>query len=195
MAYTDVAAVQLYLGRTLSDDQQAQVDALIPAAQSWIDARSGHAWDVSAPIADETHYLYGPQVSLDLAPVAAVTSVKVRDTCVGATDTTLTVNEGYEVRSLTGGTLYLPGYTGWLAKVSYTPAVPLDARIGLAATMLVAAWLRPALDGITGDVQSYRIGQDLQVTYSDPATGAVRGVPDDVVALVDQCRRGLPVFA
>jgi hypothetical protein len=197
MAYTDADTVALHLGRTLTVDQEAQVDALVPAATAWIDARTNRSWELTAPITGEAHALYGPCLYLKQAPVASVEAVSVRSLTPGATARTLTAGVDYELLDAATGLVLIGTYytVDYRASVDYTPAVPLDGRIALAATMLVAAWLRPALDGITGDIQSYRIGQDLQVTYRDPGTGTVRGVPDDVVTLVDQCRRGVPVFA
>lgn len=197
MAYTDAAAVALHLGRTLTVDQEAQVDVLVPPAQRWIDKRANRSWELTTPITGEAHTLYGPCLYLKQAPVASVEAVRVRSLTPGATARTLTAGVDYELLDATDGLLLIGTYytVDYRAGVDYTPNVPLDERIALAATMLVAAWLRPALDGITGDIKSYSQGQELSVTFRDPATGAVRGIPDDVVTLVDQCRRGVPVFA
>lgn len=197
MALTSVEQVAEYLGRELTGAQNAQLEALLPAVEAWITSRTGRTWGDDTPITGETHTLTGPLLWLTHAPVASVQSVSVRPPAtVGATSTTLVATADYELLGPAHGLLVLsPGYAGWRVTVAYTPALPLDSRIALAATMLAAAWARPTLDGVSGDVKQYTIGQELSVTFRDPADGTVRGVPDDVVALVDSCGRRAPVFA
>lgn len=205
MAYTDVARLAQHLGRTLTADQIIEAGRLITAAQAWIDGRTGTPWEQVAPVI-ERHTLSGPQVQLRQRPVLTVDGVTLRSLTLNAVPETLLPGSGYELIDPTlGVVLILPGYAGygygyggaaaWLATITYTPNVVLDARIALAATQLVAYWLRPALEGIAGDIKSYSVGQELQVTFRDPADGSVRGIPDDVVALVDSARTPELVFA
>lgn len=185
-AYCEVADVELLLDRSLTDDQQAACDAAIVAASAWIDGRGG-PWATSDPVTAEPHRLTDdPALCLYRAPVTSITAITVRTRDVGATSTTLTAGTDYELRDAARGVVWLPGYAGHLASVSYVPAVPLDVRIARACALVVAQWLRPALDGVTGDIKSYSQGQELSVTFRDPATFAVRGVPDEAVTLVDQ---------
>lgn len=184
--YCEVADVELLLGRSLTDDQQAACDAAIAAASAWIDGRGG-PWATSDPVADERHRLTDdPALTLYRAPVASVTGITVRTPDVGAASTALTAGTDYELRDAARGVVWLPGYAGYQAYVSYVPNVPLDARIARACALIAAQWLRPALDGVTGDIKSYSQGQELSVTFRDPAGYAVRGVPDEAVTLVDQ---------
>lgn len=195
MAYTDADAVALHLNRTLTVDQEAQVDALVPAATAWIDARTNRSWDLTAPITGEAHTLYGPCLYLKQAPVASVEAVRVRSLTPGATARTLTAGVDYELLDAATGLVLIGTYyaVDYRASVDYTPNVPLDGRIALAATMLVAAWLTAALSGGRGSIKRRTLG-DVTVEYAaQPATAY--GVPEDVAALVDQCRRGVPVFA
>lgn len=53
MAYTNTAAVKAYLGETGSDDDDL-LDALVEAAQAWVDNHTGRTFEASA---DATRYL------------------------------------------------------------------------------------------------------------------------------------------
>lgn len=193
MPFTTAAAVAAHLGRTFTAAQAAEAETLLPAADAWINGRTGRSWPQATAITDELHTLVGPSLFLDFAPVASVASVAVRPPQVGASWTALTAGSGYEVLDLATGHLHVPHYPGYWVRVSYTPAVPTDARIELAAKKLVAFWLRPVLDGVSGDVQSYAIGQELEVTFSKE--GQALGIPPDVIALVDSINTEGLVFA
>lgn len=194
MPYTTSAAVFAHLGRTPTAAQTAEADTLLAAADAWIDSRTGRAWPQISLITDELHTLDGPLLFLRHAPIASVTSVEARSPSIGSSDTVLTAGSAYEVEDAATGRLRLStAYVGYEVRVTYTPAVATDTRIALAAKRLVAYWLRPLLDGVSGDVQSYSVGQELEVTYAND--GQALGVPADVVALVDSINaRGL-VFA
>jgi hypothetical protein len=195
--YTTVARVASHLGAALSADQQAEAAMLIDAAEAWIDQRTAlygapsNVWGTSTgtlPSATETREITGPYLYLR-TPVASITSVTARPPIVGNAATTLLANSAYELVDAAQGALWFSSaYVGWEATVTFVPAAaarPVPATIVLAATKLVAFWLRPALGEAGGDVKSYSVGQELQVTYRDPAGGGVLGVPDDVVTLVD----------
>lgn len=195
--YTTVARVASHLGATLSADQQAEAAMLIDAAEAWIDQRAAQCgapfgvWGSTIgtlPTVTETHAITGRFLFLN-TPAASITSVTVRPPYIGAASSTLLAASTYELLDAPSGTLWMSGaYVGWYATVTFVPAAaarPVPATIGLAATKLVAFWLRPALGEAGGDIKSYSVGQELQVTYRDPSSGGVRGVPDDVVTLVD----------
>lgn len=89
MAYTTTAAVKAYLGETGADDDDL-LDALVEAAQAWIDAHTGRTFEASADI---TRYLDcaapvvdGRRLYLD-ADLCAITSITNGDgVAVAATD-------------------------------------------------------------------------------------------------------------
>jgi hypothetical protein len=186
--YTSRERVARYLGRTLTTEQMDQADALIASAEAWIDRRTHRAWLVASPIVDELHQLDGAVLYLKQRPVTSVSSVKVRSASVGATETALVAGTDYELLDPVNGVLSLGSstYLGYLAKVSYVhsgPPVPED--IALAATMLVATFLQPALDGVGANVQSYRVGGELQVTFTeDDLPKAVKGLVNPYRRLV-----------
>lgn len=192
--YSDVAAVELHLNRTLTAAQEARAYSLLEAAEAFIDSESGAAWLVTSPVANEQHILDGPLLYLANKPITAVSSLSVRSPYVGSEWTALTAGSGYEVLDATRGLLHLSsGYAGWLVRVTYTLASPVHPLIREAATQLVAFWLRPALDGVTSDVESYSVGQELTVKFRSGKQ--TLGVPDEVVALVRKAVGGRLVFA
>lgn len=89
MAYTTTAAVKAYLGETGADDDDL-LDALVEAAQAWIDLHTGRTFEASE---DSTRYfdcvrgvVDGRRLWLD-RDLCAITSVTNGDsTAIGATD-------------------------------------------------------------------------------------------------------------
>ena len=186
--YTSPDAVAAALGRTLTVPQQAEADLWIGAAEAWIDTRTGQPWGQNTPVVGELHQAWGELVYLDRRPVVSIQAVTVRPRLVSAAASALATSD-YELLDAANGVLWIgrSAAGGRLVAVSYTPAVPLDGRIERAATLLAAAWLRGTVDGIGGDIKSYQIGQELQVTYRDAAPGtlgAPRSVPAEVLDLL-----------
>ncbi len=181
--YTSAAAVESHVGRTFTATQLAEADALLSAADAWINARLPYSYPQTALITEEFHLVEGPYLFLHRTPIASVTSVTVRSRVLGAATTSLLAGTNYDLLNATSGMLRLSGYLGGEALVTYTPAIALDPRLALAATKLVAFWLRPLLENVSGDVQSYSVGQELQVTFKQGSR--TLGIPDDVVVLVD----------
>jgi hypothetical protein len=203
VAYTSVAAVGTALGQDLSGFASQRANQLLGAADRFIDGRSGRApggWATTAPVTGELHQLYGRGFYLRHAPVAAVTSLEVRPPLAGSSWAARAAGE-YELLDAAQGQVLLAAgaaYAGWWARAAYTPGAALataDPRIVEAATQLVAHWLRPTLDGVGGDVKSYSVGQELSVTFRDPGTGTVLGVPAEIVALIDQAAGGAALLA
>lgn len=220
--YTSVERVEHHTGRTFTDAQRAECSLLLPVAEAWIDGYTRRTWGVTVPIAGEAHELTAPTwprgagavdvvydlswypplaIRLRVRPVAAVTAVAVRTTAPASVPQALTAGTQYELLDATAGLLTVPnGYGGWLLLVDYTPAVPVDPRVELAATKLCAAWMRPALDGVaastSGGATSYKVG-DVSVSYgaapagsvAAAATAGVLGVPDEALAPLAGLRR------
>ena len=69
----------------------------------------------------------------------------------------------------------------------YVPDATVSPAVELAATMLVCHWLRRQTEGVTPGIQSYSVGQELSVTYSDLA--AAHGVPAEVTRLLAPAAR------
>lgn len=196
MTYTTLSAIAQHLERDLTIAQEAEAYNLLAVADAFIDSYTGTVWNTSAAVTAERHTSPGPYLYLKRAPVTTVSTVTVREPYVGSTAQTLSAGSGYELLDATRGILRLGGsYQGYEVRVTYTPAVPLDSRIALAATRLVAHWMQPTLTGVLGDIKSYAVGQELEVTYRDPESGTTRGIPADILTLLDSARARKVVFA
>lgn len=177
--YTSALLVAQELGLDLTAPQLDQCADLVEGVESFIDWETGRAWLTTSPTTDELHTSSGPLVYLKKRPVTSITSVKVRGSYVGATDTTLAVTE-YELLDATNGILnLLYTYTpGWYIRVTYvssTTALPLD--IQRAATLLVADAMQDRLNPDYQGVESYRIagsGDEFQVKMRSPGAQSVR---------------------
>lgn len=227
--YTSIERVEHHTGQTFTDAQRAECSLLIPVAEQWIDDRTHRTWGTTSVVTAEQYSLEAPPWTSGLAssvdvitelgsyppvsvrllrrPVASVSAVSVRSRAIGSTPTVLTAGTQYELLDAGRGVLSVAaGYGGWLALVTYTPAVVVPPRVELCATKLCAYWMAPLLTG-TGVVTSggsnavsYQVG-DVRISYGSPtassiATTAGRGVlgiPDECVALLDGM--GALVFA
>lgn len=186
MPYSSSARVQLHIGRDFTPAQEAECSLLLDAADAWINTRAGRSWGITTPVT-ELHSSTGSTLYLRHVPVASITSITIRSALVGSAPTTLLAATGYELLDAARGLVRLyPAYYGWIATVVYTPDIPVDGRIELAATKLVAFWMGTLLSGQSdSSIQSYSIGQELQVRYKDGSAAATGGVPADISALID----------
>jgi len=192
--YSSVQQVADHLGADLTGLQSIEADRLLLAAEAFIDGRTERTWSVTASTT-ETQTIAGQALYLRTTPVASVASVSIRSTYVNAAWSAVS----YELLNAAQGLVLLPwGYAGWLAQVVYVPAQVVDPRVSLAATKLAAHWLQPTITGEGGGsaapIKSYAIGSELNVTY-DTATAStastsmtLKGIPDDVLVLVDGLR-------
>lgn len=186
--------VEALLGATLTPVQEDNFAILLPAAEAYIDARTGLSW-LAGAVTDQAYFdLDGPLLWLRGAPLASSTvTVKVR---ASSTDTerTLTAGTDYDVEDLTSGRVRLYGWQDWQrVRVSYTPSEDVDARITQAARQLVAFWLGPQHNGAEDALKAVSFGQDLKVEYDTAATA--RGIPPTVDALLDSIGAGAVAFA
>lgn len=181
--YTNPDKVQLFLGAALTPNQISQAEMrLLPAAEAAIDNYCRRAWMLGAQT-DEAHY--GPFVGNDLwvkyPPVTTLTAVKSRSGLT-ATETTLTAGTDYEARDLAFGRIYLVSPSSYdRVRVTYTPDATLPDDVGLAATMLVAHWLRPALMPDSYGIERFQL-PDLAVTFARGYAGLE--LPPSVEALL-----------
>lgn len=186
-AYTDAAKIAAYLGKTLTSAQQTQAGVLADAATAWIERYLGRSWQTASPITNELHSIIGDRVYLTHRPVVAVSAVKTRGSYEGAAETTLTSGQ-YELLDAENGVLLIEGWSSGdgLALVSYTHTMTtVPADVGLAATMLAAAWLGGSLAPGTAGAESIAVGQgDIQLKFS-----ASRGnVPQEALSILNGYR-------
>jgi hypothetical protein len=166
MPYTTLQRVQQRAGVALTSDQVEEAARLIPAADAFIDQRTGVVWDAPAAVSDEAQRVYSNRIRLRRPPVATISRVALRSTTPNEMARELDPTE-YELADPWRGVLLLPrgaswwpGPGGWCPAtwtgpyvlVSYTrPAGPdpeaVDPRVSLAATDLVVYWLSPLLWG------------------------------------------------
>jgi hypothetical protein len=190
--YTTLQRVEARTGKSLSGSLAQEVNSLIEAAEDWIDQRTGRSWlHDGSPVVE----LFEPGLWLTLKyhPVASVSLVRTRSFITGDDWTTIQVGD-YDLVYPSRGRLRISSWWGvrssWrrVIEVTYTPVAvtSVDARVELATTDLVAFWMKGRLEGdggITADIQSYRVGDDLQVTYRQGAM--VLGIPDTLVTVID----------
>lgn len=169
-----------------------ECDALIEAAENWIDQRTGRPW-LNDGTPKVERYAPARLIRLNTRPIVSVTQVRTRYLGVDAEWTVLAGGD-WELLDPTRGEILLSGWWGQRSpflrtvEVTYVPATvsSVDERVELACTDLVLFWLKgrlPGDGGITGDIQSYRVGDDLQVVFRQGAM--VLGVPDTIVDLID----------
>jgi hypothetical protein len=193
--YTTATLVAKELGRDLTAPQLDECADAIGQAEDWIDLQTGRAWLVTSPITDELHTLDGNVVYLLNRPVTSVTTVTVRLPLVGATESALVAGEDYELIDGPHGVLLVSGAArakgsffpsdfiprGTLLKTTYTVSTPVPGDIQRAATLLVAHWMLPRLNGDVRGVQSYSVGSSgdtFNVTFNK------QDVPDEVTQLI-----------
>lgn len=180
-AYTDAARIANYLGVVLTGDQQTQAGVLAQAASDWIDGYKGRSWQAVSPVTGEVQPVNGDRVYLAHRPVVAVTSVETRGNYIGAAYTPLAAGQ-YELLDADAGVLRLIGWGSYLARVAYTHAASAPPPvIALAATMIAASWLHPALNPSTAGLDQISVGQnDISVKFS----ATVRNVPPEALAVL-----------
>lgn len=181
--YTTNADVAAYLGTTFTGAQPALCDAMIGAAEDFIDATTGRAWAVPA-VVNELHYgIEGQILQTRQAPISAVTAISARSIYGGAE--WALAGTDYEIADASRGIILLPLWPSYdRVSVSYTVVPTVDASIVLAAKMLAAFWMRPALEGINSGIKSYTVGAELSVTYQDMVGTA--GVPIEVMGILEK---------
>lgn len=194
--YTDGLKVGEHLGRTLSNDEYAHVDELVPAVEAYIDRVTGRSWLDATPITDEPYPVYGPRLYLKRCPVLAITAI-VGAAWSGVPAVPLAPTS-YSLIDAERGLVWLPAVYGY-AVVSYTHAgPPLPADLALAATQLCAHWLGSGgggEDGLSADIKAYSVGQELTVTRFDSAAPGVAAIPAEVEHIVRGYARASVVFA
>lgn len=201
MSLTTAAAVESYLGIAFDSDQLAAATLLLPAADAAIARYTERAWG-SAPITGETYTADGPLLLLRQRPIVSVERVAAG--WYMASLVTLTAGSQYAIRDAGRGLLLLSPW--WASRPNdrpyativcdYTPLATVPADVALAATMLVAAWLQPALAGDGNDVAPGAVVRtksgDVEEQYSVSAAPTAAGsLPPGVVALLAPYKNAL----
>lgn len=200
--YSSALLVAQEMGTDLTAAQLDQAADLIEDAESFADRITGRTWLVSS-VTDEWHRLTGPEVHLNLRPVSAVSSVKLRRLAVGATDSVLAAGSGYELVDPTNGVVLLSAVSfGWsdpvintedwsgpyVVKVSYTAAAVVPGAIRRGVTKLVAYWMAQRTSAVgTEGIKSYSVGDELSVTYKDDDETS-SDIPSEILSLFRQYR-------
>lgn len=182
--YCTYSDVESFLGLTFSVSQQTHCANLIERAEIFIDNETNRAWLVGAQT-DEAHYCPGYDLYLKYAPVSSVTTITGRSS-LGETEETLTVNEDYEVRSLTDGYVHLL-YPGSYDRVlvDYTPVASVPGGIKQACIELAASWMQSNLSSGIYGVDSIQL-PDYTVRYA--RSHVQEAAPPTVMRLLDQYR-------
>lgn len=162
--YCEVEDVAELLARTFTDAQQARCAKLIENLEVDIDEATGRGW-LAGVQTDETHFVNSQNVFLKYAPVASVATVKGRSG-LGETETTLTVDEDYEVMDLGNGHIRLvsPGNYDRV-RVTYTPVDTVPGDLVEAMIEYVAARMQTTLRPDSFGLDSYSL-PDLTVRFA-----------------------------
>lgn len=190
VAYADHDDIAEYLGRSLSEAQQAQADMYASAASAFIDDRTGTTWAETSPTTEritiESHLVY-----LRNVPVTSITTVTVRDVTPGGAETTLVAGVDYELVDAPKGIISLgtvwsgsnPLYKGGLLKVTYahTKTVVPD-NIKLATIIIASHHMNSSLNPLSQRVRSMNDNRAISVTFRD------RDIPSDALTLIPSRR-------
>jgi hypothetical protein len=187
--YATVPDIEDRLALSLTVEQSIAAEALIEAAEAYVDREAGRSW-LAGAVTDEAHYApAGPLLWLANAPLASASvTVKAR-TGPTATETTLVAGTDYEVEDLTTGRIRL--LTGWdydRVRVTYTPSTTVDPLATQAVVLLVAHWLSPALrgDGSVEAIKGIEYVGDLRIDYA--TVTQERGLPVGVESILRALR-------
>lgn len=189
--HSDVAAL---LGLTFTTAQEAACDALIAAAEAYIDRGTHRAWLVG-PITGERYNLKSPTLYLKSRPVTSVQSVQTRTQAVGDTLYTAIAGVDYELFDANLGQInFSGGYSGprAVALVSYTPnlgTVPAD--IAHAAALIVANTMTPMLVPDSYGIAEMRFGRETGLKFDD--NGITITIPQTAQQIIDGYR--IPIIS
>lgn len=162
--YCDADDVANFLAETFTAAQITQCEDLIEQAEIYIDEETGRGWLMGAQT-DEEHYHPRYEVFLRYAPVTSVEAVTGR-AGLGESESTLTLDEDYELRDLDNGLIYLvtPGSYDRV-QVDYTPVATVPADLKRAIIEMVVAWMQPNLQPGSFGLDSYSL-PDLTVKFA-----------------------------
>lgn len=182
--YCTAADVADFLGLTFTSAQEAHAVRLIEQAEGIVDLETGRAW-LTGALTDEVYYwaVYRlGELYLRYAPVASVTTLKGRAS-LGETETTLVVDQDYEVRDLAAGLVRLlyPSFYDRV-RVTYTPVATVPTPLTRAMAELVGTWMQPHLRPDTLGLDSFSL-PDLSVRFARAETGLV--IPPTVQSVLD----------
>ena len=183
--YCSVQDVADLVGRDFTGLEQHVTGQVIAAAEQWIDQRLGRSYgieSVTERITATQDYLY-----LSYAPVQSVVSVEVRTRAPG--DAYTDIADAWELIDSAIGLLSVPGYRGLEVYVEYVPAANVPPLLMEATRNLTLVWLRPNLLDLPPGVVTYRVGNDLSLSFAQQA------IPTHILEMVDSIGGGRMAFA
>jgi hypothetical protein len=173
--YCSVQDVADLVGRDFTGLEQHVCDQVIAAAEQWIDSRLGRSYGlatVTERFTASQDYIY-----LSHTPVTDVVSVEVRTRMPG--DAYTDIGDAWELIDSTQGLLSVPGYSGLEVFVEYVPTGNVPPLLLDATRRLVLVWMRPNLLDLPPGAVTYRVGNDLSITFTQDA------VPREIREMVD----------
>ena len=166
--YTTAADVQAQLGRTLTAEQLAYLDAsIIPAAEEWIDTTGGRAYGVPGVVGEQLVFTT-PYTWLSTVPVTSVDVV--RGYLWGQTAEQLLAlpPSYYALVDERSGYLYVPSYAQYAyLEADYTTNPAIPSRIRLAASIVCGVYMRTVLHPETEWLTDYSSGQDIRIKFRE----------------------------
>ena len=179
--YTSIARLQEFLDRQLTPSQAGAATRLMGAVEEWIDHRTDRRYWTAAgnppaqTVTGEAYVPDGALVYLRSRPVLSIQSVTSRPVGVGTVATALVAGVDYELTDGDSGLVTVTGaHAQHILTFAYTIGGSMPDCVRVAATLLLAHWLRPALDADSFGNVSYRIGTEVS------AVAAPHDIPPEV---------------
>lgn len=183
--YCSVQDVADLVGRDFSGLEQHVCAQVIAAAEQWIDSRVGRTFaiaTVTERITATQDYLW-----LTNVPVQSVVSVEVRTRLPG--DAYTDIGDAWELLDASQGLLSVPGYSGLEVYVEYVPNSSVNPLLMESARRLALLWLRPNLLDVPPGTVTYRVGQDVSISFDQKA------IPLSILDMIDSLAGGRMAFA
>lgn len=197
--YTDLTLVRNYLGRELTDEEQAMLGTVIPAIEMWIDAKLSTTFKEAAAT---SRFFDGGCSVIDIDPVTDVTAVESVDnyntvTNIYTTDNYVlepineTVKRQIRLRwaSFPRGGANIK-VTGKFTEYSSTDGVPADiqtlatrlATLMLASSENTGFVQRESIEGHSIEYQSSSQGTAIleKVAFNDPVVRSILDMREDL---------------
>lgn len=181
MSYTNATLVGNFLQRTLTSDEIALLNTLIPAVQIYIDDITNSTFD---QVEESTRYYDGGVESVDIDPCTAITAVKTIDNS-GSDNTTYTTVSDYiaypqnktvknELRKRYGAWARGAHRIAVSAKFSeYDGKVPEDIQI--VATRLAVGYINAGKRADTSNISSESL-EGHSINYDQASSSTLDGI-------------------
>jgi hypothetical protein len=167
--YTSAADVQSQLGRALTAEQIAYLEAsIIPAAEEWVDVTGGRSYGVASVVGEQLVFAGTPYTWLTTVPVTAISELRGYLWGQSAADMAVIAPTGYSLMDARTGYLYMPSHAQYARlEIDYTTDATIPARIKLATSIVCGVYMRTVLHPQTEWLTDYASGQDVRLKFKE----------------------------